>query len=112
MVYMAKRYGAPSLYGAGYAKSDFTTCLPAYKGVGARLAGLNKLFFGDLILGESVYSAVLHRPQNRPGSPKQAQKRHDGFTYSIVQEALTLMHEEFSRLLPSDVYHVLVSSWA
>ncbi len=38
--------GTPIMYGAGYAKSDFTTCLPAPKGAGARFAGLNKLFFG------------------------------------------------------------------
>ncbi len=56
------------------------------KGAGARLAGLNKLFFGDLVLGELVYSAVLHRPQHRPGSPKLAQTRPDDSNYSIVQE--------------------------
>ncbi len=57
------------------------------KGDGGRLAGLNKLFFGDLIFGESVYLTVLHRPQHRSGSPKQAQTWPYGFTYSIVQEA-------------------------
>ena len=61
------------------------------KGTGASLAGLNKLFFWDLILvgpdsGESVLTPVLHRSQHRPGSPKQAQTWPDGFTYSIVQE--------------------------
>ncbi len=56
------------------------------KGAGACLAGLNKLFFGDLTFGESVLTAVLHRSQHRPGSPKQAQTWPDGSTYSIVQE--------------------------
>jgi hypothetical protein len=41
--------------------------------------------FGDLIFGESVLTAVLHRSQHRPRSPKQAQTRPDGSTYSIVQ---------------------------
>ena len=59
------------------------------KGAGARLTGLNKRFLGDLTLDESVYSAVLHRPQPRPGSPKQAQTWPDGSIYSIVQEAPT-----------------------
>jgi hypothetical protein len=56
------------------------------KGAGGRLAGLDKLFFGDLIFGESVYSAVLHRPQHQPGSPEQAQTWPFGFTYSILPE--------------------------
>ena len=55
------------------------------KGAGACLAGLNKLFFGDLYFGESVLSAVLHRSQHWPGSPKQAQTWPDGSTYSMVQ---------------------------
>ncbi len=90
MVYKGKEYETycvPSLYGAGYAQSDFTTCYQLPEGAEARLAGLNKLFFGDLTLGESVYLAILHRPQHRPGSPKQAQTWPDGPTYSIVQEA-------------------------
>jgi hypothetical protein len=53
-------------------------------GAGARLAGLNKLFFWDLSFGESVLTAVLHWSQHRPGSPKQAQTWPNGFTYSIV----------------------------
>jgi hypothetical protein len=32
-----------------------------------------------------VLTAVLHRSQHQPGSPKQAQTRPDGSTYSIVQ---------------------------
>ena len=37
IIYLAA--GTPSLYGAGYAKSDFTTCLTdPGKGAGARLA--------------------------------------------------------------------------
>jgi hypothetical protein len=55
------------------------------KGAGARLAGLNKLFFWDLIFGESVLTAVLHRSRHRPGSPKQAQTWPDGSTYTIVE---------------------------
>ncbi len=55
------------------------------KGAGARLAGLNKLFFWDLCFGESVFTAVLLWSQHRPGSPKQAQTRRNGSTYSIVQ---------------------------
>ncbi len=43
-------------------------------------------FIWDLILGESVHSAVLHRPQHRPGSPRQSQTWPYGFSYSIVQE--------------------------
>ncbi len=58
------------------------------KGAGARLAGLNKqltsCIFWDLIFGESVLAAVLHRSQRRPGSPKQAQTWPDGSTYAIV----------------------------
>ncbi len=42
---------------------------------------------GDLIFGQSVYVTVLHWPQHRPGSPKQAQMWPYGSTYSIVQEA-------------------------
>jgi hypothetical protein len=55
------------------------------KGAGAILAGLNKLLFWDLTFGESVLTAVSHRSQHRPGSPKQAQTWPDGSTYSIVQ---------------------------
>jgi hypothetical protein len=54
-------------------------------GSGARLAGLTKLFVSDLIFGESVLTAVLHRSQHRPGSLKQAQTWPDGSTNSIVQ---------------------------
>jgi hypothetical protein len=64
--------------------------LLAPKGAGACLAGLDKLLLGDLIFGESVYSAVLHRPQHRPGSPNQAQTWPYGSTYSIVQETPAL----------------------
>jgi hypothetical protein len=53
-------------------------------GARACFAGLNKLFFGDLIYCESVYSAVLYRPQHRPGSPNQAQMWPYGSTNSIV----------------------------
>ncbi len=55
------------------------------KGAGARLAGLNKLVFLGPDFGESVLTAVLHRSQHRPGSPKQAQTCPNGSTYSIVQ---------------------------
>jgi hypothetical protein len=58
------------------------------KGDGASLAGLNKLLFRDLILVNqslSVLTAVSHRSQHRPGSPKQAQTWPNSSTYSIVQ---------------------------
>ncbi len=57
-------------------------------GAGAHLSGLNKLFFGYSILGESVLGAVLPRPQNRPGAFGQAQTWIAGPSNSVVQGAL------------------------
>ncbi len=42
------------------------------------------VFFGP-DFGESVLTAVLHRSQHLPGSPKQTQTWPKGSTYSIVQ---------------------------
>ncbi len=77
--------GTPILYGAGYAKSDFTTCLPAPQRCWGRLGRSEQAVFWGPDFGESVLTAVLYRSQHRPGSPKQAQTWPDGSTYSIVQ---------------------------
>jgi hypothetical protein len=61
----------PSLYGAGYAKSDFTTCLPALERCWGPIGRSENAVFGDLSFGELVYLAVLHLPQHRQGLPKQ-----------------------------------------
>jgi hypothetical protein len=90
MIALAKGYCTPSLYGAGYAKSDITTCLPApQRWWGALGRSEHAVFRGpdNPDSGESVYSAVLHRSQHRPGLAKQARTRPDGSTYSIVKEA-------------------------
>ncbi len=79
--------GTPSLYGAGYAESDFTTChgLPAPQRCWGHLGRSEQAVFLGTDFGESVLTAVLHGSQHRPGSPKQAQTWPDGSTYSIVQ---------------------------
>ena len=80
--------GTPVLYGAGYAKSDFTTCLPVPRrccGQLGRSKDSEQAAFLGPDFGESVLTAVSHRSQHRPGSPKQAQTWPDGSTYSIVQ---------------------------
>ncbi len=82
IIYLA---GTPSLYGAGYAKSDFTTCLPAPQRCWGQLGRSEQPVFWDLIFYESVLPAVLHWSHHRPESPKQAQTRPDGSTDSIVQ---------------------------
>ncbi len=41
-------------------------------GAGARWAGLDELFFGYRFLRKSVFVPVLPRPQNGPGSSRQA----------------------------------------
>jgi hypothetical protein len=75
----------PSLYGAGYAKSDFTTCLPAPQRCWGPLGRSEQAVFWGPDFDESVFIAVFHRSQHRPGTPKQAQTWPDGSTYSIVQ---------------------------
>ncbi len=87
MDYIAKGYCAPSLHGAGYAKSDFTMCLPAPQRFWGPLGRSEQAAFRGPDFG---WIGVLHRPQHRPESPKQAQTRPNGSTYSIVQEAPTL----------------------
>ena len=77
--------GTPVLYGAGYAKSDFTTCLPVPRRCCGQLGRSEQAAFLGPDFGESVLTAVSHRSQHRPGSPKQAQTWPDGSTYSIVQ---------------------------
>ena len=57
-------------------------------GAGAHLSGLNKVFFGYSILGESVLGPVLPRPQNRSGASGQAQTWTAGPSNSVVQGAL------------------------
>ncbi len=57
-------------------------------GAGARLSGLNKLFFEYSILGESVLGHVLPLPLNRSGASGQAQTWPAGPSSSVVQDAL------------------------
>ena len=57
-------------------------------GAGAHLSGLNKLFFGYSILGESVLGPVLPRPWNRSGASEQAQTWTTGPSNRVVQGAL------------------------
>ena len=81
------------MYAAGCARSDFTTCLPVpLEGQGP---GLNKLFFGYSILGESVLGPVLPLPLNRSGASGQAQTWTAGRSCSVVQDAL-----EFAEIRP------------
>ncbi len=82
IIYLA---GTSSLYGAGYAKSDFTTCLPAPQRCWGPLGRSEQAVFLGPDFGESVLTAVWHRSQHRPGLPKQAQTWPYGSTYSIVQ---------------------------
>jgi hypothetical protein len=77
--------GTPVLYGAGYAKSDFTTCLPVPRRCCGQLGRSEQAAFLGPDFGESVLTAVSHRSQHRPGSPIQAQTWPDGSTYFIVQ---------------------------
>ena len=65
--------GTPVLYGAGYAKSDFTTCLPVPQRCWGQLGRSEQAAFSGPDLGESVLTAFSLRSQHRPGSPKQAQ---------------------------------------
>ena len=53
-------------------KSDCTTCLPIPWGCRARWAGPDELFLGYRFLRKSVFAPVLPRPQNGPGSSRQA----------------------------------------
>ncbi len=85
IIYLLALAGTPSLHGAGYAKSDFTTCLPAPQRCWSPLGRSEQAVFLGPDFGESVLTAVLHRPQHRPGSPKQAQTWPNGSTYCIVQ---------------------------
>jgi hypothetical protein len=78
--------GTPVLYGAGYAKSDFTTCLPVPRRCCGQLGRSEQAAFLGPDFGESVLTAVLHRSQHWPGSPKQAQTCPNGSTNSIVLE--------------------------
>ncbi len=57
-------------------------------GAGAHLSGLNNLFFGYSILGESVLGPVLPRPQNQSGASGQAQTWTAGPSNSVVQGAV------------------------
>ena len=79
--------GTPSLYGAGYAESDFTTChgLPAPQRCWGHLGRSEQAVFRGPGFGWISVFAVLHQPQHWLGSPKQAQTWPDGSTYSIVQ---------------------------
>jgi hypothetical protein len=73
------------MYGAGYAKSDFTTCLPAPQRCWGPLGRSEQAVFLGPDFGKSVLTAVLHRSQHRSGSPKQAQTWPNDSTYCIVQ---------------------------
>jgi hypothetical protein len=57
------------------------------RGAGARLAGLDTLFFGYLFLGKSVFGPVLPRFLNRPGSSGQAEAWPNRPPTRIVQDA-------------------------
>ncbi len=56
------------------------------KVLGPALQVWTSCFFGTWFFGESVHSVVLHRLQDRSGSPKQAQMWPYGSTYFIVPE--------------------------
>jgi len=59
--------GTPVLYGAGYAKSDFTTCLPVPQRRWGQLGRSEQAAFLGPDFGESVLTAVSHRSQHRTG---------------------------------------------
>jgi hypothetical protein len=79
---MAKGYGTPSLYGAGYVQYDFTTCLPAPQSCWGPLGRSEQAVFRGPDFGWISVLAILHRPQH----PEQTQTWPNGPTYSIVHE--------------------------
>jgi hypothetical protein len=56
-------------------------------GAGARWAGLQELIFGYRLLRKSVFVPVLPRPQNGPGSSRQAKTWSNRPPTSIVLDA-------------------------